>query len=74
VPYVQREVNGQTLKPVSLSSSTGWVALITGEQRGRPIVAWALMADGEVVGLVFEGGFLVSAEQVLNFQGFKHNG
>jgi hypothetical protein len=69
VPYAKRRT--EILKPVSITSATGWMATITGEGRGRPVVVWALLTDGEIVGLVDDGGGWVPAENVLNFTGYQ---
>jgi hypothetical protein len=68
--YVKRKLNGEQLKPVALVSAAAWVAEITAESP-RPLAAWALLDDGEIIGLVLEGKDFVSAEQMLNFTGFR---
>jgi hypothetical protein len=70
MPYVQRKLNAERLKPVAITSATGWWATVTSESP-RPVVAWALLEDGEIVGLVEEAQVFVSAEQLLNFSGFR---
>ena len=69
MPYAQRK--SERLKPISITSAAGWMAVITGEGRGRPVIVWALLPDGEIVGLVDDGGVWVPAENVLNFTGFQ---
>ncbi len=69
---VKKTLNGESLKPVGISGADGWYATATAE-RPRPLVAWALLSDGEIVGLVEEAGVLVSAEQLRNFTGFRHD-
>jgi hypothetical protein len=70
MPYVQRKLNEERLKPVGITAATGWWATITSESP-RPLVAWALLDDGEIVGLVEEARVFVSAEHLLNFSGFR---
>jgi hypothetical protein len=69
MPYVKRK--SEVLRPIGLATATGWVANITGERLGRPLIVWALLPDGEIVGLVDEGGVFVPAENVLNFTGYQ---
>jgi hypothetical protein len=72
MPQVKRQLNGETLKPISIAAATGWYGLVTGESHALPLVAWALLPDGEMIGLVERGGAFVSVEQLLNFGGFLH--
>lgn len=72
MPEVRRTLNGESLKPIGLASATGWVATIA-VREVIPLVAWALLADGTVVGLVEHGGIFVSAEHMLNFTGYRTN-
>jgi hypothetical protein len=71
--HVKRKLNGETLEPVGIASATGWFAKVAGEGTGLPLVAWALLPRGEMIGLVLRGGAFVSAEQLDNFQGFAHS-
>lgn len=72
MPYVKRTAIGsEMLRPVSIAEAEGWGAIIAGESRDRPLVAWALLEDSEIIGLLQEGNLFVSAEQALNFQGFR---
>lgn len=74
MPYVKRgHSDAINLAPVSLTAATGWLALMKGGS-GEPlhVVAWGLMPDGEVIGIVDDGGQFVSAEQLPNFSGFRH--
>jgi hypothetical protein len=68
---VKRQLNGETLKLTAVAAAPGWFATVTSE-RLRPVVLWALLQDGEGIGLVEEAGEFVSAEQVRNFSGFRH--
>jgi hypothetical protein len=68
MPYVKRK--SEILRPTTITPATGWVANVTGE-RGRPLVGWALLPDGEITGLVYDGFDFVPAENVLNFTGYQ---
>jgi len=70
MPEVRLQLNGDKLKPIGLSSATGWVATLA-VREVIPLVAWALLEDGQVIGLVEHGGIFVSAEHMLNFTGFR---
>jgi hypothetical protein len=74
MPYVKRTRSAATnLTPVSLTAATGWLALMKGgTDAALHLVAWGLMPDGEVIGMVDDGGQFVSAEQLPNFSGFRH--
>lgn len=69
MPYVKRKAD--LLRPIGIAPAAGWIANISGEPRGRPLIVWALLPDGEIVGLVDDGGVFVPAENILNFTGYQ---
>jgi hypothetical protein len=74
MPYIKRgRSDAMNLAPTSLAAATGWLALMKGGSgEALHVVAWGLMPDGEVIGIVDDGGQFVSAEQLSNFSGFRH--
>lgn len=62
--------SAERLTPTSLFPAAGWRATYSppGEV---DLFAWALLPKGELVGLVWNSGALVSAEGVQGFQGYS---
>jgi hypothetical protein len=71
MPRIVRTSNSpERLEIMSIAGATGWMATFT-DGGLYPVMMWALLKGGEVIGVIAHGGELVSAENTPGFSGFR---